>query len=149
MNEPNIALPAGYSLHAGFPTVPQYVHLRTAAGLSARTTSQAGAIASGSWCGCYITLNDGETEKPVAMGRVIGDGGWYFHIADMAVDPGHQRKGLGDAILKTLVRKIKDESPSDGKPYISLLADEAGRKLYANNGFVESAPASIGMVLPS
>jgi len=33
------------------------------------------------------------------MGRVIGDGGWYFHIVDMAVLPEHQRRGLGDAVL--------------------------------------------------
>ncbi|KAJ6153553.1 Acyl-CoA N-acyltransferase [Penicillium chermesinum] len=82
------------------------------------------------------------------MGRVIGDGGWYFHIADMAVDPAHQRKGLGDAVLKALIQQIKEASPSDGKPYISLLADKPGRKLYAKNGFVESAPESLGMVLP-
>lgn len=25
-------------------------------------------------------------------GRVIGDGGWYFHIVDMATQPDHQRR---------------------------------------------------------
>jgi hypothetical protein len=28
------------------------------------------------------------------MGRVIGDGGWYFHVVDMAVLPEHQRRDL-------------------------------------------------------
>lgn len=81
------------------------------------------------------------------MGRVIGDGGWYFHIADMAVHPQHQRKGLGDVILKTLLKQIKHEAPPDGKPYISLFADEAGRRLYSKNGFQDAAPEELGMAM--
>ncbi|KAJ5652938.1 Acyl-CoA N-acyltransferase [Penicillium longicatenatum] len=64
----------------------------------------------------------------------------------MAVHPEHQKKGLGNVILKTLLQEIKNRAPADGKPYISLLADEAGRKLYFKNGFVESAPEEMGMV---
>ena len=142
-------LPPGYRIHAGYLAVPQYLRLREVAGLSPKTASQAAALASGSWFGCYITFQaENAEEMPIAMGRIIGDGGWYFHIVDMAVDPGHQRKGLGDAVLKQLVRKIKEDSPADSKPYISLLADEPGRRLYSNNGFVESAPHSLGMILP-
>lgn len=71
----------------------------------------------------------------------------YFHIADMAVHPEHQKRGLGDAIVKALLRKIKQEAPKDGEPYISLLADKPGRRLYERNGFVETAPHSLGMML--
>jgi GNAT superfamily N-acetyltransferase len=87
------------------------------------------------------------------MARVIGDGGWYFVIADMAVLPAHQRRRLGHVILTDLLRKIRSLAPppsEDGKrfqPYVSLLADEAGRKLYEKNGFVFTAPGSLGMVL--
>ena len=80
------------------------------------------------------------------MGRIIGDGGWYFHIADMAVLPEHQRKGLGDVILKTLLAKIRAEAP-EGKPYVNLFADKPGLKLYARNGFVDGAPKETGMVM--
>ena len=48
---------------------------------------------------------------PVGMGRIIGDGGWYFYIADMAVLPDHQLKGLEDVILKTLLARIRREAP--------------------------------------
>ncbi|KAJ5931144.1 Acyl-CoA N-acyltransferase [Penicillium verhagenii] len=144
------SLPREYTLHSGYPSVPQYLHLRSSAGLSPKTPSQAAAVSTGSWFGCFVTTNgNNEESQVVGMGRVIGDGGWYFHIADMAVHPEHQKKGLGDVILKKLLREIKQQAPSDGKPYISLLADEAGRKLYFKNGFVESAPGSLGMVLKS
>lgn len=143
-------MPPGYTLHTGYPSVPQYLNLRSVSGLSPKTHSQAEAVSTGSWYGCYITYDSSEKgSQPVGMGRVIGDGGWYFHIADMAVHPQHQRKGLGDVILKTVLAQIYRASPSDGTPYISLLADEAGRKLYYQNGFQDAAPAELGMVMKS
>lgn len=77
------------------------------------------------------------------MGRALGDGGWYFHIADMATDPAHQRRGLGTAVLDWLIRQIDERAPAN--PYISLLADDAGQPLYRRSGFVPTA--SVGMVL--
>jgi ribosomal protein S18 acetylase RimI-like enzyme len=84
----------------------------------------------------------GET---VGMGRVIGDGGWYFHVVDMAVLPDHQRRGLGDAILRSLLERIRAHAPRGA--YVNLLADPPGRRLYARHGFVETAPHSVGMAL--
>ncbi|KAE8154329.1 hypothetical protein BDV25DRAFT_147959 [Aspergillus avenaceus] len=159
-------LPPGYTLHEGYPAVPTYIHLRAAAGLSPHSAVQAEAAMRGSWYGCYIayhrhnsTGNNEDTdasEEVVAMGRIIGDGGWYFHIADMAVLPDHQRKGLGDAILKDLLARIRLLAPppepgvDGGKTqvtYVNLLADGPGRRLYARNGFVDSMPHSMGMVM--
>jgi GNAT superfamily N-acetyltransferase len=141
-------------MKSGYPPVPEYLHLRAASGLSTKTKAQGEKVATGSWYGCYITFtgDDGE-ETPVAMGRIIGDGGWYFHIADMAVLPHHQRRGLGDAVMKNLLKYIKDNC-AEGAPYVTLFADPPGRKLYSNNGFVDSepnepgVPGSLGMTLP-
>ncbi|KAK3489306.1 uncharacterized protein B0T23DRAFT_385164 [Neurospora hispaniola] len=141
-------LPKGYVLHAGYPPVSSYRHLRSASGLTPRSVAQAAPVPSNSWYGCYITHDD---NKPVAMGRIIGDGGWYFHIADMATLPEHQRKGLGDVVLKELLAYIARNAPCDEKegeyPYITLFADGPGRRLYEKNGFKETAPRSTGMVL--
>lgn len=147
-------LPPSYTLHKGFPSVPSYCHLRRAAGLTPVTEAQAAAAQNGSWFGCYITYDPGHNPgqphaetgaaAAVAMGRIIGDGGWYFIIADMAVLPEHQRRGLGSVVLKTLLGRIEGGDVPAGKKCVSLLADEAGRRLYAKHGFVDSAE---GMVL--
>lgn len=138
---------SGYLIHDGYPSVSTYLGLRSIAGLSPKTIAQAAKVPSGSWYGCFVTCEKDNTV--VGMGRIIGDGGWYFHIADMAVHPDHQRKGLGDKILKRLLTQISTSAAQDGKPYISLFADEAGRRLYRKNGFLEAAPGQLGMVLPS
>ncbi|KAL2812250.1 hypothetical protein BDW59DRAFT_41703 [Aspergillus cavernicola] len=140
-------LPENYTLLDGHPSVPEYLNLRAVSGLTPKTPAQGTAAVSNSWYGCYITHTDPETQNvtAVAMGRIISDGGWYFHIADMAVLPEHQRKGLGGVVLKKLLAYIKANAP-DGEPYINLLADAPGRGLYFKNGFVDAAPTSVGMV---
>lgn len=146
-----MALPPGYTIHSGVPPVETYLHLRKSVGLHTPSTAQATASVQGAWYGCYVlyTPDDGKSApETVGMARILGDGGWYFVITDMAVARDHQRKGLGDAILKHLLHKIKTTAPvEDGFPlYINLLADPPGRKLYERNGFGYTAPRSLGMV---
>ena len=132
----------GYRLVEGAPPLDDYLGLRQRAGLSPKTRPQGEAAIRGGWAAVHVVADDGSV---VGMGRVIGDGGWYFHIVDMAVLPEHQRRGLGDAVLTWLVTRIRRYAPPD--PYITLLADEPGRRLYEQHGFVPTAPECIGMRL--
>jgi ribosomal protein S18 acetylase RimI-like enzyme len=136
-------LPEGYGLVEAAPGVDEYLGLRARAGLSPKTREQAVAALPGSWAACHVVHEaSGQT---VGMGRVLGDGGWYFHVVDMAVLPDHQRRGLGDAILRSLLDRIRADAP--GGAYVNLLADPPGRRLYARHGFAETAPHSVGMAL--
>ena len=130
-----------YSLVAGPPPAEDYVRLRTGAGLTPRRLDQAERAIAGSWKAVHVVHL--ATSTIVGMGRVIGDGGWYFHIVDMAVLPEHQRRGVGDRILTALLDEIRANAPTGA--FVNLLADPPGRKLYARHGFVETAPGSIGM----
>lgn len=136
-----MTLAEGYELRVGAPAVTDYVRLRRDAGLTPRTPEQAAAAIPGSWRVCHVV----ETARgtTVGMGRLIGDGGWYFHVVDMAVDPGHQRRGIGDAILTWLLAEIRRAAPPGA--YVSLMGDEPGRPLYRKHGFVESE-RSVGMM---
>jgi ribosomal protein S18 acetylase RimI-like enzyme len=135
-------LPAGYELAPGPPDVAEYLSLRERAGLSPKRPEQAEAALRGGWAAVRAVHRGSET---VGMGRVIGDGGWYFHIVDMAVLPEHPARGLGDAILSALLAHIRDGAPAGA--WVTLLADAPGRGLYARHGFAETAPHSLGMAL--
>lgn len=134
-------LPAGYRLVAEPPGVEEYVALRRDAGLSPRTPAQAVGAIERSWAWTTVRGPQGEL---AAMGRVIGDGSWYFHLADVATDPAHQRRGLGRAVMEDLLARIGDAAEPD--PYITLLADPPGQRLYRSLGFVDTAP-TLGMRL--
>lgn len=134
-----------YRLVEADPDLDDYLRLRAESGRTPKRVEQAERALAGSWL--TVRVEDTTDGSTVGMGRVVGDGGWYFQIADMAVLPEHQGRGIGNAVLAHLVDAIRDRVPAE--PYITLMADAPGRPLYAKHGFVDTAPHSIGMVLPS
>lgn len=81
------------------------------------------------------------------MGRVISDGGWYFHIIDIATLPEHRQKGLAKLVVWSLMEKIKKEAPPGA--YVNLVADPMGMPLYRKFGFVEGlGGTAMGLRLP-
>lgn len=133
----------GYRLVMAAPPVADYLRLRRESGLTPKTEEQGVAALPGSWAACHVVVE--RSGEIVGMGRVIGDGGWYFHVVDMAVLPDHQRRGLGDAVLGALLDRIRETAPPGA--WVNLLADPPGRALYARHGFAETAPESVGMGL--
>ena len=134
---------AGYSLVGGPPEVDEYRALRLEAGLSPCSLEQATAAIAGAWAAVHIRHT--ASGLAVGMGRVIGDGGWYFHVIDMAVRPEHQRRGLGGAILTALIEEVRTRAPAGA--LVNLLADPPGRRLYRRHGFRNTAPGGIGMAM--
>lgn len=123
------------------PSVEEYQRLRREAGLSAKSTEAARLGLAGTYFG--VTLRD--RGEAVAMGRVIGDGGCFFQVVDIAVVPSYQRRGLGKRVMAALVDHLRARAPSSA--YVSLLADGEAPRLYEQFGFRATAPGSIGMAL--
>lgn len=56
----------------------------------------------------------------------------FLQIVDMAVDPAHQRKGLGRCVLYELM-SWRDREAKDA--FVSLISDSSAVKLYEDMGF--------------
>lgn len=132
---------SGHKLILAPPDADSYVELRAAAGLSAKTRQAAEIGLSGTWFGVHVVHGD----RVVAMGRVIGDGGLFFQVVDVAVAPDHQGKGFGTQVMGALVDRLRMEAPSTAQ--VMLLADGTAYRLYEKFGFRRTAPDSIGMLL--
>ena len=130
-----------YTLVVGAPPLADYLRLRQDSGLSPKDAEQGAGAIAGSWSACHVVDADG---TPVAMGRTIGDGGWYFHIADIATDPDHQRRGLGRRVVEWLLDDVRDRAPAGA--FVTLVGDPPGQRLYRSLGFDDVAP-SLGMAL--
>lgn len=130
----------GYALRDGVPPVEDYRRLRAVAGLTPRSEAAARAGLPGSLAGVHVTDAGG---RVVGMARAIGDGALVATVVDVAVDPAHQRQGIGEALMGALMARLRALMPAEA--YVSLVADGEAHRLYARHGFEPVAPASIGM----
>ena len=130
-----------YTIRLAIPSIATYRQLRVAAGLSAKTAEAAAKGLPNSLFAVQILHGD----AVVGMGRIIGDGGCFFQVVDIAVLPAHQGKGLGKRIMREIRAFIDSEVPDSA--YVSLIADGQAQDLYAQFGFQHTAPASVGMAL--
>ncbi|MEL7465471.1 MAG: GNAT family N-acetyltransferase [Pseudomonadota bacterium] len=121
------------------PSPEDYLRLRAAGGLSAFTLEAARIGAGGALHSVQLRRDD----ETVGMGRIIGDGGCMFQIADIVVLPELQGQGLGKRIMAALMDWLEANAPKGA--FVSLIADLPADQLYAKFGFTGLGDASIGM----
>ncbi|AZK45005.1 GNAT family N-acetyltransferase [Paenibacillus lentus] len=126
------------------PDAGDYAVLRKQAGLSPRSEQGIKIGLSNSLFAVSLYAGN-EGKELVGMGRVVGDGGCFLQIVDIAVRPDYQGQGLGKLIMDELMNDLKNEAPDEA--YVSLIADRPADKLYLKYGFRYTAPESLGMYL--
>ena len=127
-----------YILLETFPNADGYARLRAAAGLSRKSPEAAARGVAGTLHGVSI-VRDGEL---IGMGRIVGDGGCFYFVVDIAVEPAHQGRGLGKRIMAALDAWLRINAPETA--HVALFADGEARHLYAKYGFAVNTE-SVGM----
>lgn len=121
------------------PSAAEYLALRKSAGLSAMSNEGAEIGLPNSLFAVCLR----EENEIVGMGRVIGDGGCFFQVVDIAVRPDQQGRGYGKLIMSEIMNYLREHVPARG--LVSLLADVPADRLYAQFGFTYTSPKSEGM----
>ena len=130
-----------YTVVERTPTVREYNDVRRAAGLTVK-----GEIAAQNGLAhtlyAVFVVQDGTV---VGIGRVIGDGGLFYDIVDVAVDAKHRRKGVGKMIMDGLMGYIN----ANARPtsLVCLMANKGIAPFYEKYGFKAREPDMPGMVL--
>ncbi|RYY19715.1 MAG: N-acetyltransferase [Sphingobacteriaceae bacterium] len=122
------------------PEIEVYQHLRVACGLSAKL-DEAVQIGLSATLFAVMALDE---NKPIGMGRVVGDGGCFCQVVDICVLPEYQGQGIGKRIMQNISAYL-DQLPESC--YISLLADGKADQLYAQFGFKDTLPNAKGMFI--
>lgn len=128
-----------YAVIERVPTVAEYCKLRIGAGLTAKDQLAAEV-------GLARTLYSVCIEhrgEAIGMGRVIGDGGVFFDVVDIAVMPNHQKKGLGKAIMDAIMSYIRRTARPTA--WISLMAGPGVEAFYKRYGFITRGADRPGM----
>ena len=79
-------------------------------------------------CAVCVGRCDG---RIVGMGRALGDGVSDSYIQDVVVDPDFRRRGVGGAIVRTLVAELKRR----GVDWIGLVGEPGTENFYRSLGF--------------
>lgn len=131
-----------YEVRSEIPSAGDYIRIRLAAGLSEKTSEAAEIGLKNSLFAVTVFHNS----TPVGIGRVIGDGGCFFEVVDIALLPEHQGRGLGRQIMESLMDYIRDHAPKSA--YVSLMADHGTPAFYERFGFRRAEiPKAAGMYL--
>ena len=130
---------SAYNLVERVPTVEEYNRVRVAAGLGERNPEAAEMGLANTLFGVCV-----ESEGSiVGIGRIIGDGGLFFQVVDVAVVPEHQGEGLGAMVMDALMSWLRGSASSDA--YVQLIAAERTTGFYERYGFRVRTPGGSGM----
>lgn len=112
-------------------TAPEHRQLAELVGWekSFRWEAMPGSLA-GSCCGTVVL---DETGTVVAMGRVVGDGAFFFYVQDVAVHPHHRRRGLGSTVMQRLRSQVA--TLAGGTAFVGLFSTPEAERLYHGTGF--------------
>lgn len=123
-----------------FPQNQEYMDLRAAAGLPEVEIS---AIATALNRSVLSLLARDDNDRLIGMGRVVGDGAFYFQLVDIMVTASHLDQGLEEMIVSELLSRLEKIAPSGAE--VTVLTDVSGIKLYQHAGFKLLYPDRYGM----
>jgi len=114
------------------PTVAELLRLYRAVGWTETLPDDKAALQRGLDNTLFgvCAVHEGET---IACARVVGDGGIYFYLEDVAVLPAYQRRGAGHLLLRAVCAFL-DRSAAP-RAAVRLLTGPRHRAFYEEFGF--------------
>lgn len=83
-----------------------------------------------------------DDEKPVGIGRIVGDDRIVFFIKDIVVDPEYQKQHIGYSIMQSLMLYIEEKACENA--YVGLMATPNTEKFYEKFGFIQRPNHAFG-----
>ena len=120
------------------PSPADYTRLRRDAGWP-EMDSEVSARSLGRSCFSVCAFDGSEL---LGMGRVVGDLGLCFYIQDLIVVRAHQKRGIGDAIMRRLMKFISEHAVEN--TYVGLMSAVDVEPFYHKYGFTTRPTESLG-----
>ncbi len=76
-----------------------------------------------------------DTDKPVGMTRVVGDGGYVYFICDVIVRPEYQSQGLGRHLIENTLSWLENQAKPGETIMVNLMSAMGKENFYEKLGF--------------
>lgn len=123
-----------------FPQNQEYMDLKAVTGLPEVEIS---AIATALNRSVLSLLARDDNDRLIGMGRVVGDGAFYFQLVDIMVAASHLDQEVEEMIVSELLSRLAKIAPSGAE--VTVITDVPGIKLYQHAGFKLLYPDRYGM----
>ena len=120
--------------------VNTYLNLRKAVDGKPFTEEQAKKAIEGS----ILTVVAYDEERPVGMGRIVGDGAVICYIQDLIVIPEYQGKGVGQMIMESLIDYVEELRLPDTQIMLDLMCAVGRENFYKKYGFISRPTERLG-----
>jgi len=120
--------------------VDTYLYLRQQVNWKTLTHKQAQRAIENS---IYIlAVYDGD--KPIAMGRIVGDGAVISYIQDLIVIPTAQGEKMGSKLLAKLIEYVKSITEEGSEMMLCLMCAKGRENFYKHHNFIERPTDNLG-----
>ena len=117
-----------------------YLNLRASVGWKVLKETQALKAINNSIFNVVAYIND----KPVGMGRVVGDGDVICYVQDLVVHPKYQELGVGKKIMESLINYVEDLKEDESEIMMCLMCAKGREKFYKKFGFISRPTDNLG-----
>lgn len=83
-------------------------------------------------------------DKPVGMGRIVGDGAVISYIQDLIVIPRVQGRGIGSGLIKRLIDFVESIRIEGTEMMLCLMCAKGREGFYAKHGFMARPNDALG-----
>lgn len=85
-----------------------------------------------------------EGDKPVGMGRIVGDGAVICYVQDLLICPDYRKRGIGGRILEELKHYVQALRLDNTELMFALMCAKGREAFYENHGFQKRPTKELG-----
>lgn len=112
-------------------SIDDFMLLRKSVGLKELSKEQVSKMINNS----IYTLVIKDGDKPIGMGRLVGDGAYVYYLQNINVKPEYQKSGVGTLILNNLLNFIKKDKIEGTEVMVLLMSSKIAEGFYKKFGF--------------
>ena len=117
-----------------------YMSLRDKVGWIKLTRSQAQAALDNS-VKVFTVFDD---DRPIGMGRVVGDKAVISYIQDLIIIPEYQSKHIGGMLIEHIISYVKSLTYEDSRMMLCLMCAKGREQFYEKHNFIARPTDALG-----